>query len=130
MPPKSKDGQGDGILEHLEEIAGSTKFVKPIAAAEKVVEELGEKRLEKFKRCKVRLLHCSARCCCKENAGAWHPAPPSHPRASPRVLDGRFMDGLIDVSLHGYRPLRRRRATLKAPRWKLRPSSPPSVTCL
>ena len=53
MPPKSKDGQGEGILEHLEDIAGSTKFVEPIKAAEKVVEELGEKRLEKYKRCKV-----------------------------------------------------------------------------
>ncbi len=53
MPPKSKDGLGDGMLEHLEEIAGSNKFVEPLKLIEKIVDDLGEKRLEKLKRVKV-----------------------------------------------------------------------------
>jgi structural maintenance of chromosome 4 len=53
MPPKAKDGAGEGMLEYLEEIAGSNKFVEPIKLAEKIVEQLGEQRLEKHKRCKV-----------------------------------------------------------------------------
>lgn len=53
MPPKAKDGGGDGMLEYLEEIAGSNKFVEPIKAAETIVEGLGERRLEAHKRCKA-----------------------------------------------------------------------------
>lgn len=54
MPPKGKDPDSDdGLLEYLEDIIGSSKFVAETEEAAELVESLGEQRNEKLNRVKA-----------------------------------------------------------------------------
>ena len=53
MPPKGKNKDDDGLLEYLEDIIGSNKFVEETEAAAEKVEELTEVRQEKLNRVKA-----------------------------------------------------------------------------
>jgi len=54
MPPKGKnEEEGGGLLEYLEEIIGSKKFVKETEKAAALVDELTEQRQEKLNRVKA-----------------------------------------------------------------------------
>ena len=53
MPPKAKQGEDDGLLEYLEDIIGSNKYVKDTDAALEKVEELTDVRQEKLNRVKA-----------------------------------------------------------------------------
>lgn len=50
MKPKAQTPHEDGLLEYLEDIIGSNKYVERINEAQKVVEEFNELRVEKVKR--------------------------------------------------------------------------------
>eukprot|EP01124_Arcella_intermedia_P002477 TRINITY_DN1134_c0_g1_i2.p1 TRINITY_DN1134_c0_g1~~TRINITY_DN1134_c0_g1_i2.p1 ORF type:complete len:129 (-),score=33.64 TRINITY_DN1134_c0_g1_i2:1571-1957(-) len=52
MKPKGK-GQDTGLLEYLEEIIGTDKYMKPIEETATVLENLNEERNEKFNRVKI-----------------------------------------------------------------------------
>jgi structural maintenance of chromosome 4 len=53
MPPKGKGGDDDGLLEYLEDIIGSNKYVEQTNEAASKVEELTEVRNEKLNRVKA-----------------------------------------------------------------------------
>ena len=53
MKPKAQTAHEEGLLEYLEDIIGSNKYVEPIEALEKEVEELNEARAEKLNRVRV-----------------------------------------------------------------------------
>lgn len=53
MPPKGKNKDDDGLLEYLEDIIGSNKYVEETEAAAEKVEELTEVRQEKLNRVKA-----------------------------------------------------------------------------
>lgn len=53
MKPKALTPHEDGLLEYLEDIIGSNRFVEPIEQAEQVVEKLTELRQEKLNRLRV-----------------------------------------------------------------------------
>jgi structural maintenance of chromosome 4 len=53
MKPKSQAPHEEGLLEYLEDIIGSNKFVEAIEAASKVVDENNELRVEKINRLKI-----------------------------------------------------------------------------
>lgn len=53
MPPKGRNNNDDGLLEYLEDIIGSNKFVEQTAEAERYVEQLAEQRQEKLHRVKA-----------------------------------------------------------------------------
>jgi hypothetical protein len=53
MPPKGKEGADDGLLEYLEDIIGSNKYVEDADKAMKEVEALTEQRQEKLNRVKA-----------------------------------------------------------------------------
>jgi structural maintenance of chromosome 4 len=53
MKPKGVTPGDEGLLEYLEDIIGSNKYVEEIEKAEKVVEELTEVRGEKLNRLKI-----------------------------------------------------------------------------
>jgi structural maintenance of chromosome 4 len=50
MPPIGRNGNDDGLLEYLEDIIGSQKFVAATTTAAEQVERLSEMRLEKLHR--------------------------------------------------------------------------------
>jgi structural maintenance of chromosome 4 len=50
MPPIGRNGNDDGLLEYLEDIIGSQKFVPATTTAAEQVEKLSEVRLEKLHR--------------------------------------------------------------------------------
>jgi structural maintenance of chromosome 4 len=52
MPPIGKNGNDDGLLEYLEDLIGSTKFVAPTTAALALVEQYSTLRQEKLNRVK------------------------------------------------------------------------------
>jgi structural maintenance of chromosome 4 len=52
MPPIGKNGNDDGLLEYLEDLIGSTKFVQPTVAAAATVEQCNTLRQEKLNRVK------------------------------------------------------------------------------
>lgn len=53
MPPKGKTEDDDGLLEYLEDIIGSSKFVEDTNIAAEKVEQLTEQRQEKLNRVKA-----------------------------------------------------------------------------
>jgi structural maintenance of chromosome 4 len=53
MPPKGKGNDDDGLLEYLEDIIGSNKYVEDTNAAAAKVEQLTEVRQEKLNRVKA-----------------------------------------------------------------------------
>ena len=53
MPPKGKDNNDDGLLEYLEDIIGSNKYVEDADKAMVIVETLTESRQEKLNRVKA-----------------------------------------------------------------------------
>ena len=53
MPPKGKNEGDDGLLEYLEEIIGSSKYVQETDEAAEAVEALTEQRQEKLNRVKA-----------------------------------------------------------------------------
>jgi len=53
MKPKAQTSHEDGLLEYLEDIIGSNKYVEAIEEASKKVEELTQARTEKLNRVKV-----------------------------------------------------------------------------
>lgn len=53
MPPKGKTEDDDGLLEYLEDIIGSSKFVEDTNVAAQKVEQLTEQRQEKLNRVKA-----------------------------------------------------------------------------
>jgi structural maintenance of chromosome 4 len=53
MPPKGKGNDDDGLLEYLEDIIGSNKYVEDTNAAAEKVEQLSEIRQEKLNRVKA-----------------------------------------------------------------------------
>jgi len=53
MPPKGKTESDEGLLEYLEDIIGSSKFVEATNQAEEKVESLSEVRQEKLNRVKA-----------------------------------------------------------------------------
>jgi len=53
MKPKGKGAQEVGLLEYLEDIIGSDKYVQPIEDAATALETLNEDRTEKFNRVKL-----------------------------------------------------------------------------
>jgi structural maintenance of chromosome 4 len=53
MKPKSTGPNDDGLLEYLEEIIGSNKYIERISNAERVVETLSADRTEKLNRAKL-----------------------------------------------------------------------------
>jgi len=53
MKPKALTPHEDGLLEYLEDIIGSNRFLEPIEQSEAVVEKLTEQRQEKLNRLRV-----------------------------------------------------------------------------
>ena len=53
MKPKGQTAHEDGLLEYLEDIIGSNRYVEPIAEAAKAVDDLNETRLERVKRLQI-----------------------------------------------------------------------------
>lgn len=53
MKPKAQNPHDTGMLEYLEDIIGSNKYVEPIDEAEKVLEERNERRSEQANRVKA-----------------------------------------------------------------------------
>ena len=53
MKPKGQGDHDDGLLEFLEDIIGSNKYVEATEEAEKVLEKLNETRTERLGRLKV-----------------------------------------------------------------------------
>ena len=53
MKPKAQNPHEDGLLEYLEDIIGSNKYVKDIEEKSKLVDELSQNRNEKLNRVKV-----------------------------------------------------------------------------
>ncbi len=53
MPPKGSDKGDEGLLEYLEEIIGSNKYIQPIEAAGEKLVQFDELRSEKLARVKV-----------------------------------------------------------------------------
>lgn len=53
MKPKAPNENEDGLLEFLEDIIGTNKYMEPIAQATKLVEDLSEQRNEKMQRVKA-----------------------------------------------------------------------------
>jgi structural maintenance of chromosome 4 len=53
MPPKGKTEHDEGLLEYLEDIIGSNKFVADTNLAAERVEQLTEQRQERLNRCKA-----------------------------------------------------------------------------
>lgn len=53
MPPKGSDKGDEGLLEYLEEIVGSNKYIQPIEAAGEKLVQFDELRSEKLARVKV-----------------------------------------------------------------------------
>ena len=49
MKPKAQTEHGEGMLEFLEDIVGTSVLKEPIQALDKQVEELGEERGEKVR---------------------------------------------------------------------------------
>lgn len=52
MKPKSKDGSDEGLLEYLEDIIGTSKYLEPIEKASEELETLNARRAEKLTRVK------------------------------------------------------------------------------
>lgn len=52
MKPKAPGPKDTGLLEYLEEIIGSDRFVEPIEEASKVLDSINEKRVERVNRLK------------------------------------------------------------------------------
>lgn len=53
MPPKGKNEGDEGLLEYLEDIIGSSKFVQQTEEAAELVEQLSDQRQEKLNRVKA-----------------------------------------------------------------------------
>jgi structural maintenance of chromosome 4 len=53
MKPKAQAPHEEGLLEYLEDIIGSNRFVEQIDATSKIVDELNEQRVEKVNRLKI-----------------------------------------------------------------------------
>jgi structural maintenance of chromosome 4 len=53
MKPKSSAPHEDGLLEYLEDIIGSNRFVERIEESAKIVDSLNEARIEKVKRLQI-----------------------------------------------------------------------------
>lgn len=53
MKPKAVNEHEDGLLEYLEDIIGSNKYIGPIGEASAELEGLNDKRLEKVNRMKI-----------------------------------------------------------------------------
>lgn len=53
MKPKSQNPNDQGLLEYLEDIIGSNKYVADIETLERILEESNEKRIEQTNRVKA-----------------------------------------------------------------------------
>lgn len=53
MRPKAHNSNETGLLEYLEDIIGSNKYVEEIETLEKVLEECNERRIEQTNRVKA-----------------------------------------------------------------------------
>lgn len=53
MKPKARNENETGLLEYLEDIIGTDKYLTPIKEAEKLVEQLTEERASKLQRVKL-----------------------------------------------------------------------------
>jgi hypothetical protein len=50
MKPKAQTEHEEGLLEYLEDIIGTSSYKEPIEVAQKSIEELNEKRIDKINR--------------------------------------------------------------------------------
>ncbi len=53
MKPKAQNPNETGLLEYLEDIIGSNKYVEDIQLLEKVLDECNERRIEQTNRVKA-----------------------------------------------------------------------------
>ena len=53
MKPKATNPNETGLLEYLEDIIGSNKYVEDIETLERVLEDCNEKRIEQTNRVKA-----------------------------------------------------------------------------
>jgi structural maintenance of chromosome 4 len=53
MKPKGNPANPDGLLEYLEDLIGSDKYIKPIEEAGQKVDSFNEVRQEKLNRVKI-----------------------------------------------------------------------------